>query len=141
MSAVTWLDLDGCVGAPYAFEEGDGLTGIEFISVSGVALSALAVTSNTITLTGITGTLTVTVAGDAGFGYSKNGGGFVQASGSAAEGDTFAVQVNASALNNVGTQVTLTINGVPFGFNVTTLRAPPTDESNVLRMRRLGGRR
>lgn len=83
--------------------------------ISGVTRSST-VTSNTITLSGINDTVSVSVSGGT---YSKNGGGFTSSNGTAVNGDTFAVRHTASSSYDGQVSTTLTIGGVSDIFTST----------------------
>lgn len=90
-----------------------------FIDVSSVALSTLS-TSNTITVAGLSTGISVPVSVAGGL-YKKNTGTFIGTAGTAANGDTFAVQATSSSSNSTSVNVTLTIGGVTDTYTITTL--------------------
>lgn len=140
--ARTRLALYGGIATARRGPQGDGPTPFAFTSLGGVALSALALQSEIITLLGIAaGGVAITISGDTGYGYSLNGGGFVTTSGTANSGDTIQVEVNASANYNEGKGLILIVGDVVAPFSVTTLRAPfVADDIQVARMRHVGRR-
>jgi hypothetical protein len=77
-------------------------------------------TSNTITVAGITGVAVVSITGGT---YSKNGGGYTSAAGTAVNGDTFAVRHTSSASASTATNTVLTIGGVSDTYTTTTAAA------------------
>lgn len=83
--------------------------------ITGVPRSST-VTSNTITLSGINDTVSVSVSGGT---YSKNGGGYTSSAGTAVNGDTFAVRHTASSSYDGQVSTTLTIGGVSDIFTST----------------------
>ena len=91
-----------------------------FTDATGVALSAVS-TSNTITVTGINASAAVSVSGAG--QYSKNGGAYTTAAGTASSGDTFAVRHTNSGVNSTATSTTLTIGGISDTFTTTTVAA------------------
>ncbi len=95
-----------------------------FGSQSGVALGTLNVTSNVVTISGLTITANFSLSGDATAEYSQNSGPWSTASGTCVQGDTFALRVDASGSYSTAVSATLTINGVPSSFVVTTLADP-----------------
>ena len=88
-----------------------------FTDQVGVGLSSTR-TSNTITVAGIDSSAAVTVSGGS---YSKNGGAYTTAAGTASLGDTFSVQHTASSSTSSSVSTTLTIGGVSDTFTSTTL--------------------
>lgn len=138
--SVTRLGLHGSIATPYGFEAGTEPRAFSFTNQSGIALSTLAVTSNTVILTGIATTVPITISGDTGYGYSLNGGAFVTTAGNASNGATLAVRVDASANYNAGTQVTIVVGDLTVQFIVTTLREPAVVTALASR-RRLHNRR
>ena len=75
--------------------------------------------SNLITIGGMSSGVTATVAVSGGT-YSKNGGSYTSASGTAVNGDTFRVQHTSSASYLTAVNTTLTVNGVSDTFTSTT---------------------
>jgi len=75
--------------------------------------------SNTITVSGLTSGTSVSVVVSGG-AYSKNGGAYTTASGTAQNGDTFVVRVLSSSSYSTQVSATLTIGGVSDSFSVTT---------------------
>ena len=88
-------------------------------------------TSNTITVAGMDAgaSATVTVTGGT---YSKNSGAHTSASGTAQNGDTFAVRHTSSASNSTATNTTLTIGGVNDTFTSTTEAAASDVTPNAI---------
>jgi hypothetical protein len=83
-------------------------TGVDIITV---------VTSNTITVSGITGAAPISITGGK---YSINGGSYTKASGTVSNGSTVQVQQTSSSIYTAKTDATLTIGGVSDTFSVTT---------------------
>lgn len=90
-----------------------------FTSQTGVALNTV-ITSNTITVSGINASATVSVSGGA---YSINGGAYTSAAGTVDNGDTVNVRLTSSSSLSTTTIATLTIGGVSGAFSVTTTGA------------------
>src|SRR5210317_1584386 len=100
-------------------------------------------TSNTITISGMgTGdTATVSLSGTAGSKqYSKNGGSYTSSSGTAQNGETFAVRGTASASYASTVTVILTVGGISGTYSISTQGVPVdttpnpfsfTDQSNL----------
>lgn len=76
------------------------------------------VTSNSITLAGITCGAAISITGGT---YSVNGGAYTSASGTVNNGDTVSVRLAASGSYGVTTSAILTIGGVSDTFSATTL--------------------
>jgi len=89
-----------------------------FTDISNASLATL-YTSNTITIAGLTGGVSVPVSITGGT-YSKNGGAYTSAAGTAVNGDTFAVQVTSSASNNANSNVVLTVGATSDTYTVST---------------------
>jgi hypothetical protein len=77
-----------------------------------------AITSNTITVSGINVATAISVSGGS---YSVNGGAFTTAAGTVTNGNTVAVKVTTAVTNNTVSNATLNIGGVSDTFSVTTL--------------------
>ncbi|MEO7762015.1 MAG: hypothetical protein ABIS68_08915 [Casimicrobiaceae bacterium] len=92
-----------------------------FVAQNGVALSAL-VTSNAITVTGISAAAPISVAGGS---YSVNGAAYVTAAGTVNQGASVTVRLISSATNSTQTCAALSIGGVLGQFCATTLAPPP----------------
>ena len=100
-------------------------------------------TSNTITIAGLGDgdTATVSLSGTAGSKqYSKNGGSYTSSSGTAQNGDTFAVRGTASGSYSSTVTVILTVGGVSGTYSISTQGVPAdttpdafnfTDQSNL----------
>lgn len=95
-------------------------TAFAFTDQSGVAPSSV-ITSNTLTLAGVTVTVAISVAGGE---YQINGGSWTTSPGTISNGDTFAVRGTSSSGPGVATNVTLTIGGVADTFTFTTAGTP-----------------
>jgi hypothetical protein len=95
-----------------------------FIDQTNVELSTT-VTSNTITVSGITSATSITIAGGT---YSINGGSYTSAGGTVNNGDTVTVQLTSSGNYSTTTNATLTIGGVSDTFSVTTLAGDSTPD-------------
>ncbi len=87
-----------------------------FIAQTGVTLSTV-ITSNTITVSGITAAAPISITGGA---YSINGGEYTSAGGTVVNGDTVTLQQTSSESYATTTTATLTIGGVSGAFSVTT---------------------
>jgi hypothetical protein len=74
--------------------------------------------SNIIQISGINQTVVVTITGGE---YSKNGGAYTSAAGTAVIGDTFQLRQTSSGSVSTLTAATLTVGGVSGTFNVTTM--------------------
>lgn len=87
-----------------------------------VAVSTM-ITSNTLTITGLTGAATTTVsAGE----WSKNGGAFTTAPGTIENDDTIQLRLPSSALNSTASSIVVDIGGVSDTWTITTV-APAAD--------------
>jgi hypothetical protein len=95
--------------------------GFTLTATTGVALSST-VTSNTITVTGITAAIAVdiSVTGDASSQYSVNGGAYTSAAGTVVLNDTVTVRHTSAATNNTATSTVLHIGGVSDATNSVT---------------------
>lgn len=98
-----------------------------FTDVTNVALSSPQ-TSNSITISGINATTSVSVSGGT---YSKNGGAFTSAAGTAVNGDTFRVNHTSSSSFLTDTNTTLTVGGVSDTFTSTTAAQDTTPDNFV----------
>lgn len=98
-----------------------------FTDVTNAALSTVQ-TSNTITVTGIDATVTLTAAvtGDASSEMQVNGGAWGAGSVSVTLNDTIAVRHTSSALSTISVNTILTVGTVSDAFTSTTLGAPST---------------
>jgi hypothetical protein len=90
-----------------------------FTAQTGVGLST-AVTSNTITVSGINAAAPISVSGGT---YNVNGGGYTGVAGTVTNGNTVSVRLTSAASNSTQTCATLTIGGVNGTFCATTLAA------------------
>ena len=90
--------------------------GFSFTDVTGVSQSTTQ-TSNTITISGINTTATVTVSGGT---YSKNGGAYTSSAGTAVNGDTFSVRHTSGSDFSISTSTTLTVGGISDTYTSTT---------------------
>jgi hypothetical protein len=90
-----------------------------FTGQTGIAPNTV-VTSNTITVSGINASTSISVTGGK---YSRNGGVFTSASGSVNNGDTVRVQQTSSSSYSTTTNTVLTIGGIQDTFSVTTQAA------------------
>jgi hypothetical protein len=95
--------------------------GFTLNAAPGVALSST-VTSNTITVTGITAAIAVdiSVTGDASSQYSVNGGAYTSAAGTVVLNDTVTVRHTSAATNNTAASTVLHIGGVSDATNSVT---------------------
>jgi hypothetical protein len=109
--------------ACYSFVAGSGtVNAFSFYPLTGVALST-ELQSNTISVIGNTYAVPISITGDAGLGYSINGGAFTSAPGMVNAGDIVQVEVMSSASNSTSTSCTLTIDSQSAAFTVTTAAA------------------
>lgn len=90
--------------------------GFSFTDVTGVSQSTTQ-TSNTITISGINTTASVSVTGGT---YSKNGGAYTSSAGTAVNGDTFAVRHTSGSDFSISTSTTLTVGGISDTYTSTT---------------------
>jgi hypothetical protein len=100
--------------------------GFTFTDVANVSRNSTN-TSNTITISGMgTGdTATVSLSGTAGSKqYSKNGGSYTSSSGTAQNGDTFAVRGTASGSYSTTVTVILTVGSTADTYSITTEGVP-----------------
>ena len=88
-----------------------------FTDQTAAALSTV-ITSNTITVTGITSTTPISITGGT---YSINGGSYSSADGTVNPDDTVTVQLTSSESHSTTTDATLTIGGISDTFSVTTI--------------------
>ena len=88
-----------------------------FTDQTDAALSTV-ITSNTITVTGITSTTPISITGGT---YSINGGPYTSADGTVNPEDTVTVQQTSSESYSTTTDATLTIGGISDTFSVTTI--------------------
>jgi hypothetical protein len=88
-----------------------------FTDQTGAALSTV-ITSNIITVTGITSTTPISITGGT---YSINDGPYTSADGTVNPEDTVAVQQTSSESHSTTTDATLTIGGISDTFSVTTI--------------------
>jgi hypothetical protein len=93
-----------------------------FTDVTGATISTV-YTSNTATISGLTGTATIRVTGGT---ISKNGGAFSSAQNTITNGNTVAVRVTSSASYSTAVNAVVTIGGVSDTYTVTTGTAPVT---------------
>lgn len=92
-----------------------------FTAQTNVPLNS-AITSNTITVSGINAKTAISVAANGKF--SINNGSFTSRRSQVVNGNTVRVRVTSANTNNTTTQTQLTIGGVSGSFSVTTLGAP-----------------
>jgi hypothetical protein len=88
-----------------------------FTDVTNAALSTL-ITSDTLTITGITDPASISVSG--GGEYSINSGAWTSAATTISSGQNVRVRITSSALNSTAVNAVLTIGGVSDTFTVTT---------------------
>lgn len=130
------VSSDGTVSSGYGITFGDSggpdTTPDQFTytDITNATLSTQ-YTSNTITVAGIDVGQSVAVS-ILGGTYSKNGGSYTSAAGTASVGDTFAVRVTSSGSYSTAVSAILTIGGVSDTYSVTTLSDPPPVMSNPL---------
>jgi hypothetical protein len=91
-----------------------------FTDQTNVQLSTV-ITSNTITVSGITSTTPISITGGT---YSINGGSYTNESGTVNNGDTVTVEETSSGSYSTTTNAILAIGGVTDTFSVTTLVKP-----------------
>lgn len=84
--------------------------------------------SAAITVAGINWPAAISVAGDTGYGYSKNSTGCTATSGTVVDGDTVAACITSSGSNGTATSSTVTIGGVSDTYTVTTVAGGITDD-------------
>lgn len=89
-------------------------------------------TSNTITITGINVQINISVS--AGGSYSKNGGTYTTAAGTAVNGDTITLRRTSSANNSTNTDTVFTAGGVSDTWRITTVAAGGSDPGGTVRM-------
>jgi formylglycine-generating enzyme required for sulfatase activity len=94
-----------------------------FTDQTNVALNT-PITSNTITVSGITAAVTISITGGS---YAINGGTYTSASGTVVNGNTVSVKLTSSGSYSTPISATLTIGGVSGTFSVTTLAASGGD--------------
>ncbi len=102
-----------------------------FTDIAGATLSTV-YTSNTIIVSGIDAPATVMVTGGE---YSKNGGAWTSAPGTAEVGNTFAVRLTSSGSYNTPASCTLTIGGVSDTYTVTTMVAPSVPRNKATKLK------
>ena len=90
--------------------------GFTYTASTNAATSA-AVTSPTVTISGINTSTPVSISGGE---YSINGGAFTSAAGTITNGQTLAVRITASDKTNTPKEATITVGGVSAKFTVTT---------------------
>ena len=96
-----------------------------FTSVNGVVLTEL-VTSEPITIAGLSAAATAPISVSADSVYAINGGAYVTTDGTVVNGDTVTVQHTSAATEATATVTTLTIGGVSGTFTSTTTTATLT---------------
>jgi uncharacterized protein YdeI (BOF family) len=96
-----------------------------FTDQTGAALSTV-ITSNTITVSGITSTTPISITGGT---YSINGGPYTSADGTVNPEDAVTVQQTSSESHSTTTDATLTIGGISDTFSVTTIRGSNSSSS------------
>lgn len=94
-----------------------------FTDLTNVGLSSV-ITSNTITVSGISAAATISVSGGT---YSINGGAYTGSTGSVSNGQTVTVQHTSSASYSTATNTILTIGGVSDTFTSTTIASGSID--------------
>ncbi len=119
--AAVWIDQVKALVVPDTFS---------FTSQVDVAPDTV-VTSNTIEVHGITGSVSISIAGADG-AYSVNGTSFTQMSGVVENGDTVTVRVTSSSDYATSVSTVLSIGGASSSFTVTTVAAPPNYEVSDL---------
>lgn len=92
-----------------------------FTDVTGAEVSTL-YTSNTITISGLSSGVSISVS-VSGAEYSKNGGGYTSSPGTAQNGDTFTLRDTSSASYSAGVSSSLTTGSYSDTWNITTRAA------------------
>lgn len=105
------ISREGADSTPDAFDLGGPETG--------APLSTF-IYSNTITVSGITTSATISISGTGSPAYSINGGAYTSSAGSVVNGNTVQVRVTSSASTGTTNTATLNIGGVTDTFSVTT---------------------
>lgn len=103
-------------------------TAFTFIDQTDVALAGT-MTSNAVVVAGTNESTAVSITGGT---YSKNGGAYTSAAGTALPGDSFTVRHTSSASNSTATNTVLTIGGVSDTFTSTTLAGGPVEGPELL---------
>lgn len=117
VTAVNTTLTIGGVSDTFTSTTGDSIPdSFSFTDQTAVAVGSVR-TSNTITLSSLTTTTAVTITGGE---YSKNGGVFTSAAGTAVNGDTFVVRHTASTAAETAVNTVLTVGGVSDTFTSTT---------------------
>ena len=99
-----------------------------FTDVTNAALGGF-YNSNIITIAGLGGP-TVAVSTNSAFAlYSKNGGPLTSSAGTAKDGDTFLMQIQASNVPATAVHAILTVGGTSDSFDVTTVAADTTPDA------------
>lgn len=91
-----------------------------FTDETDIAISTAKV-SDAITVTGIDAETAISVTGDTGYGYKKNGAACTATSGTVVVNDTVNACVTSSGSNSTSTAATVTIGGVSDTYTVTTM--------------------
>jgi hypothetical protein len=100
-----------------------------FTNVTGATLSQVR-NSNTITVTGLGDGVSVPVTVSGSAQYSKNGGGYTASDGTAENGDTFSLQMTASASYSTTVSGTLEIGDQADAWSVRTQPDPSAVGAN-----------
>lgn len=104
----------------YSWTPGSGsVYAFSFIPQTGVPLNT-EIQSNFISVGGNDYPVAISITGDAGLGYSINGGAFTSSPGTVNNGDSVQVQVTSASGTSSLRSCTLTIDGQSATFNVTT---------------------
>lgn len=98
-----------------------------FTPATGLSRSTLS-TSNTITVSGLTGIAPIFASGSGNPAYSINGGAFQTGYSTVQNGDTVALRVTTSALYATGVTATLFIGGTSASYAATTQAAPASGD-------------
>lgn len=103
-----------------------------FTDITGASVSTL-YTSNSITVSGINASTTISISGNSGQ-YSKNSGAWTSSSGTVVNGDTVQVRQNSSISYLTEVSTTLSIGGITDVFSVTTSSPPvPSIKLHIFR--------
>lgn len=99
-----------------------------FTDQTGVAKSST-ITSNSVTITGIDVTTTVSLSGAGSSEWRKNGGSWTSSSGTVVNGDSVQVRHTSSSAFSTVTNTTLTVGGTQDTFSSTTLAQDITPDA------------
>jgi len=97
--------------------------------VTGAVINT-SILSNLVTISGLAGTVPVSISGVSGF-YRRNGGNWTAAAGVVANGDTLQLFINTPNSYNSTTTVTLSVGSFSTDFSVTTLAGTATGDNLI----------